>query len=542
MKLKYLFHLAGLFYLFTSCDKIDDINGENIIKKEIFSGYVQKGPFIIGSSVLIQELNETLDQTGRSYTTTIIDNNGNFEQKNIELISSYVQLKADGYYFNEITGHSTNGQISLYALADITRSDKANINVLTHLERARVEYLVKEAKMTFADAKTQAQQEVLSVFSLSLSEETPSESFNLTNNAELLAVSCILQGRLSTADLAELMANISADIRTDGKLDSMALGTRLINNALTLPLSTIRQNMIHKYEEWGMEIQIPDFEQPVRHFIENTTYKPTDIQLPEDSTLIQFSDSTFMEYSLDGTSCQWANLEYNNKLIVINSKSELENYINCAKGDFPDIDFSKRSLLLVCGQAPNGITAISKKLSKSATGYILELGIEPNDATVSERWQIALVINKLSSESDIELNVITVPANNGEEVENPYRETIAGFWKLQNVVYNYENERVDSVVFNNPIIYEFTDKNKLIVTGSESILPNGMSIQEGEHNYEYQKPNVGILALPAPNFRIDQEEPLFCFALKNDNTMTLGGEKFDRQSGKIFRWNKIFVK
>jgi hypothetical protein len=130
-----------------------------------------------------------------------------------------------------------------------------------------------------------------------------------------------------------------------------------------------------------------------------------------------------------------------------------------------------------------------------------------------------------------------------QDFVNPYRKTIVGFWKLQNVVYNYDNEREVSVEFNdNPIVYEFTDKNKLIVTGSESILPDDISILEGEYDYEYRKPNVGILALPAPNFRIDQREPLYCLALANDNIMTLGGEIFDRQLEKTVRWNKTFVK
>ncbi|MDR0763074.1 MAG: hypothetical protein LBF01_01070, partial [Bacteroidales bacterium] len=34
----------------------------------------------------------------------------------------------------------------------------------------------------------------------------------------------------------------------------------------------------------------------------------------------------FTEYSLAETSCQWINLDYDNKIIVINSNEELENY------------------------------------------------------------------------------------------------------------------------------------------------------------------------------------------------------------------------
>jgi hypothetical protein len=36
----------------------------------------------------------------------------------------------------------------------------------------------------------------------------------------------------------------------------------------------------------------------------------------------------FTEYSLAETSCQWINLDYDNKIIVINSNDELKNYYN----------------------------------------------------------------------------------------------------------------------------------------------------------------------------------------------------------------------
>jgi hypothetical protein len=297
MKVNHLFYLAGVFCFFASCEN-DSGEDENFVRKEIFSGYVQKGPFISGSSVSVFELDINLDQTGRNYSTTIIDNSGNFEQKNIELVSNYVQLKADGYYFNEITGKSSTGQISLYALTDIVASNAANVNVLTHLERSRVEYLMKEGKRSFTEAKKQAKKEVLNIFSMDIPDETTSESLSLTSDAILPAISSIIQGRLSTADMVELMANISADIQNDGKLDNMDLGSRLIDNALNLSLPDIRKNLETKYSEIGTGIKIPDFESYVRLFIENTSYKPSTVPpgenpLPEDSILFLIKDKTF---------------------------------------------------------------------------------------------------------------------------------------------------------------------------------------------------------------------------------------------------------
>lgn len=277
--LNFSFLTLGLLLCLASCDTNSVINPAESVKKEVFSGYVQKGPFINGSSVTISELDKDLNQTGRSYSTTVADNSGSFEQKKIELVSNYVQLKADGYYFNEVTGESSSGQLTLYALADISAVNSANVNVLTHLEKSRVEYLVQQKGLAFATAKKQAQQEVLNIFNLTLPTDFTSESLNLSatgeNNAVLLAVSCILQGVLSTADMSELMGNMIADIKTDGKLDNASLGSQLIDNGRLINLSMVRQNLVAKYAELGLgNMVIPDFEKYVQEFKTKTTYTP----------------------------------------------------------------------------------------------------------------------------------------------------------------------------------------------------------------------------------------------------------------------------
>ena len=277
MKPQHFFcYLAAVAVLFTACKKSDD-NGQPTqpVEKEIFSGYAQKGPFINGSAVTISELKGNLDQTGKTYSTTISDNLGSFEQKNIELISQYVELKVDGYYFNEISGKTSGAPIALYALTDIKDITSANVNVLTHLEKSRVEYLVKRGT-NFTSAKQQAQKEVLAIFGFEPSETT-SETLDLTADAKLLAISSILQGYLSVGDMMELMANIITDIKEDGKLDNMVLGSKLINNAnaINISISAIRENLTEKYAELGINITVPDFESYVESFINSGLYQPT---------------------------------------------------------------------------------------------------------------------------------------------------------------------------------------------------------------------------------------------------------------------------
>jgi len=288
MKTKfYLLSLLGAF-LFFSCEQSPEVAEiinppveeelpppvENpVITKSVFSGYAQKGPFINGSSVSIYELDSELNQTGRVYSTRITSNSGAFEQKNIELSSPYVELKADGYYFNEVSGKLSPGQITLYALVDIADINSANVNVLTHLAKSRIEYLVKEDKKLFADAKAQAEKEVLAIFDLQQYDAEAFEIFDLAQNALLITVASILQGYSATADVMQLMADISDDIQTDGKLSNMDLGSRLATNANALNLPKVRENLENKFAELNVETSIPDFESLVSQFLEKTSYK-----------------------------------------------------------------------------------------------------------------------------------------------------------------------------------------------------------------------------------------------------------------------------
>ncbi len=305
--------MKNLFFLFlvcaacllSACDELITVDGTQtvivkdpdpavpVITKEVFSGYVQKGPFVNGSSITIIELDTNLNQTGKNYATSIADNSGSFEQKNIEFMSNFVQLKADGFYFNEVSGKNSSAQITLTALADVSDINTVNVNVLTHLERARVEYLVQQNSMSFAAAKQQAQQEVLAIFGFSISGTITSESLNLTENAILLAISCILQGPFSTGDMAELMADISTDIRTDGVLNNNALGTKLIDNAINISLSAVRVNLESKYAELGINVNIPDFETLVQSFIDSDLYSKTKmITYPETGSNLLGDDIT----------------------------------------------------------------------------------------------------------------------------------------------------------------------------------------------------------------------------------------------------------
>lgn len=275
MKAKTVFTIACVFaVLMASCTKDEVVSSS--ISKESVTGLIQKGPFVNGSTISMYELTKSFSPSGKVYDTQIQDNKGSFAFQNIELASRYVKLKADGFYFNEVSGAKSASQITLYAIADLRDKSTVNVNVLTHLERNRVEYLVNSG-LSFNVAKKQAQKEVLSIFNLEINADSSSESLNLSakgaSNGVLLAVSSILQGRMTTADMAELMADIITDITPDGKLDNVALGSKLIDNAKMIDLATVRNNLVTKYLELGFAGEkIPDFEQYVNKFITDTKF------------------------------------------------------------------------------------------------------------------------------------------------------------------------------------------------------------------------------------------------------------------------------
>lgn len=276
--------LVFLFLLFISaCEKEGD--QAQPLSLEKVNGFVQKGPYLNGTSIAISELTDDLAPTGKIFSSQISDNKGSFEIKNVELSSQYVELKADGFYFNEVSNQNSAAQLTLFALSDLEAKSSLNVNVLSNLEKSRVNYLISKGR-DFTNAKNQAQDEILSIFEIDKDDMGESESLDIAasgdDNAILLAISVILQGYLPVSDLSELLANISTDIMDDGELNSQSLGSALINNAITIKPEEIRANLEARYELLGMDVVIPDFEKYVNLFIEETEFEFTGgIKYPE---------------------------------------------------------------------------------------------------------------------------------------------------------------------------------------------------------------------------------------------------------------------
>ena len=260
----------------SGCKK--DISNDSPTTNQDVAGYAQKGPFINGSSVTIYDLKADLSATGKSFNAQITDNKGSFEMSGIPLSSTYVKLRADGFYFNEVSGKQSSSQLTLYAIAAITGNSKLNINLLTHLERSRLEYLMGKGK-SFSESKTQAQKEVLAIFNIDKSTIKPSENLDISesgdDNGILLTITSILQGYRSESELTELLSNISNDMKEDGTLDSDILGSALITHAVSLDTISVKNNLAKRYADIGSSSSIPYFGKHLSNFITNTKFKIT---------------------------------------------------------------------------------------------------------------------------------------------------------------------------------------------------------------------------------------------------------------------------
>ncbi len=270
--------------LFLNCERDD--SGSTSQFRDV-TGHAQKGPFINGSSVTVFDLREDLTATGKSYNAQITDNKGTFELKNVELSSNYASLRADGFYFNEVSGEQSAAQITLYALADISGREDINVNLLTHLEKSRVEYLMTKGE-SFSSAKSKAQKEILAIFNMEKAGIKNSEELDISgageDNGILLAISAILQGYRQESQLTELLSNIINDITEDGQLDDASIGSALINHAINLDTIGIRSNLVERYAEIGAASEIPPFEKYISDFISKTTFVVTESQIEYPAT------------------------------------------------------------------------------------------------------------------------------------------------------------------------------------------------------------------------------------------------------------------
>ena len=247
-----------------------------LITKKTYNvtGIVQKGPFRSGTTITLSELSSELKPTGLNYFSTVTDNFGSFQIPDVELESNFVEIMADGFYYNENFDFVTSERLVLRVITNLADSSTVNVNIPTHIIAARIKYLIQNQEMSFDEAKQQAQKDLLKVFNFDNEESSNFELVDIIQNGELnsklFALSMIIQGVKNVSPLSEFLTLFSEDFKNDGTIDNQEIQHNIMTNAILCNVGGIRMNTLKIYKS----DQFNDFQQYVRYFINHSTFQP----------------------------------------------------------------------------------------------------------------------------------------------------------------------------------------------------------------------------------------------------------------------------
>ncbi|MBP3260305.1 MAG: RagB/SusD family nutrient uptake outer membrane protein [Prevotella sp.] len=225
------------------------------------SGRAEKGPFKSGTTITMQPLDLTANALGTAQTTMTFDDCGNYAFRNTLFKYPYVQVSANGLFFNEVDDYNTRDtQISLQGYADLQNGSKVNVNVVTHLISERVINLVIGG-LNFDAALSQAQGELLSAFGLQRLNDKSFTQVSITDGddyaAGLLAISMPLLYSRKGSELISWMTRLRYDFADDGKFTEQNK-EQYKKDRNNLSLSYNVQRLIEKYNGYGVTISVKD--------------------------------------------------------------------------------------------------------------------------------------------------------------------------------------------------------------------------------------------------------------------------------------------
>jgi len=152
-------------------------------------------------------------------------------------IRDLLYVKAEGYFYNENSGTTSDSTLKLYSIIDSTKVPW-NINVLTHIIKDRVTALLESGK-TYDQSINQAMTELYSNFGWTAVNPG---TISITNNAQLLMLSAAICKDRSVSQISDLLTALSADF-VDGTIDVSALDVSIYD----VDVTTVQNNMIALY-------------------------------------------------------------------------------------------------------------------------------------------------------------------------------------------------------------------------------------------------------------------------------------------------------
>ena len=261
---KFILTALSIFALVSCYGNLNTDNGEDGNNPSnpiigLVSGVAQKGQLAKGSQVTAFALDENLIATGESFPANISDDLGSFSVSG-KTTAPYLELRAEGYYFNEVSGSVSDAPIYLEAIVPSSKTD-ANLNLFTTLTKGRIKTIIASGKK-YDDAQKQAQEELAKALGLSING-TDFEDLDITknsdNNALLLYVACMIQNNRTISEITTSIQSAAAEFEKAGTLSSANL-ERLLQPSSQLDVPMIISNLQAFYSENNnITAQIPPF-------------------------------------------------------------------------------------------------------------------------------------------------------------------------------------------------------------------------------------------------------------------------------------------
>jgi len=248
--------------------------GSGSSTSRLVSATAEKGPFNIGSSVIVNQLDANGQPINSSLNTETEDNLGNFS---FSIEPGPVSISVDGYHLNELTGNLSNGRLTLRAIYEVTdtSSQRAHVNILTHLVHLRVQELVAAGE-SVSSAIDMAQVELVTQFTSIFGAFDParfadysvyaSESETAEGAAYLLAVSAsIYKFAMNRAggtagfdsELALILNNLSDDF-ADGTINLQWILDGILRGSTSIDPEVLSQNLLSHAQSIGFNVTPAD--------------------------------------------------------------------------------------------------------------------------------------------------------------------------------------------------------------------------------------------------------------------------------------------
>lgn len=235
-------------------------------------GALAKGPFLLGSTVIVSPVTGAGEPTGSQFSTQTTDDLGRFS---VDLTNTGpISIEGAGFYYDEVGQSLSVAPITLRAYADLTANGEqaAYLNVLTHLAYNRTKNLL-HGGATPEDARNSAEDALRAGLGIGPEDFDPGEAnaLNLLGgdtdaNAYLLSVSAVLlqvahedagpDGPVD-AKLQQLLNTISSDLADDGKIDDTTRD-RLHRTSLKLDTDATEAGLQAWFDSLGSSTVVPD--------------------------------------------------------------------------------------------------------------------------------------------------------------------------------------------------------------------------------------------------------------------------------------------